>query len=84
MRTSLNVNGSRNNETDYQLDGMRFAGAYSNVLAKLSITGRLAGVQIKNHELLQSEMDITLGPILRPLLARGPIKSTGLLGVFPQ
>jgi len=26
----INVNGSRANETDYQLDGMRFAGAYSN------------------------------------------------------
>lgn len=26
----VNVNGSRNNETDYQLDGMRFAGAYNN------------------------------------------------------
>ena len=27
---SVNVNGSRSNETDYQLDGMRFAGAYVN------------------------------------------------------
>jgi hypothetical protein len=26
----VNVNGSRSNETDYQLDGMRFAGAYNN------------------------------------------------------
>lgn len=26
----VNVNGSRSNETDYQLDGMRFGGAYNN------------------------------------------------------
>ncbi len=26
----VNVNGSRQNETDYQLDGMRFSGAYNN------------------------------------------------------
>ena len=24
------MNGSRTNETDYQIDGMRFAGAYNN------------------------------------------------------
>ena len=27
---SVSVNGSRTNETDYQLDGMRFAGSYTN------------------------------------------------------
>ncbi|WP_080507693.1 TonB-dependent receptor [Bryobacter aggregatus] len=27
---SVSVNGSRTNETDYQLDGMRFAGGYTN------------------------------------------------------